>query len=152
MNPAVRFFACPLRWLWLGVLIASAHAQADQKISKDGYDVHYSTFNSTFLDPQIARQYGIPRSKDTGVLNIAVIRPDPDSLLGTPMEADVDGTATNLLSQLKPLQFKKFKLEKGIYYISTFSISEQELLNFDVGVGVAGKALRLQFRHKFEEH
>lgn len=132
------------------LLALAGTTSAEQKISQDGIEVHYSAFRSTFLDPEIAERYGIPRAENLGVLNITAIKPDPNSILGTPLEADVTGDATNLLSQLKPLEFKEFKLEKGVYYISTFKISNQELLKFDVGVGVKGKQIKLQFRHKFD--
>lgn len=132
--------------------IATVMVWAEQKISEHGYDVHYSAFSSTFLDPQVAKKYGITRGDDIGVLNISVIEPDPDSILGTPVEAGVSGTAKNLLSQIKPLKFKKLKLERGVYYISTFAITQKEDLRFDVGVGVKGGQIKLQFRHKFDDN
>ena len=47
--------------------------------------VHYNTFNSTFLTPDIAKAAGLTRSKNQGVINVSVLKD------GKPLTAEVSG-------------------------------------------------------------
>ena len=52
---------------------------AEQKKVFDGpdgseYEIHYIGFTSTFLDPEVAKQYDIVRSRALGIVNISVIK------------------------------------------------------------------------------
>ena len=59
--------------------------------------VHYNTFNSTYLTPDIAKSAELIRSKTQGVINISVIKD------GKPQMAQVSGTVKDLTSQSVPL-------------------------------------------------
>ena len=49
-------------------------AQAEQKEVMGDWNVHYIAFGSGFLTPEIAKNYGITRSKYNGVVNISVLK------------------------------------------------------------------------------
>ena len=73
---------------------------AEQSSSFDEYVVHYNALTTDQILPSVARPYGILRSKNRALLNIAVQK----KVMGTPVqavEADVTVTATNLNAQLK---------------------------------------------------
>ena len=63
-----------MRIIGLLLLLAASlgPAMAEQSQQLGPWTVHYNAFNSTFLSPQIARQYDIRRSRLNAVLNVAV--------------------------------------------------------------------------------
>ena len=91
-------------------------ALAERKYSFDEVDVHYSAFNSSFLQPQIAAAAGLTRAGNQGVLNIAVLRN------GKPIVATVSG---------------QVREGEAVYYLAQFPIGE-ETLSFTVNVQSAG--------------
>lgn len=118
----------------LSLLLYSGLAQANGvKEFGDGnyrYDVHYSAFSSSFLDPKIAQHYGIQRSKANGVVNIAVRRKRE---VGTEAAVSrVGGTVKNLLGQARPLEFTEVREGDAIYYIAQFRYSHKEILKFEL--------------------
>src|SRR3990167_6839303 len=68
-------------------LCLSLPALAERKQSFGDLDVHYSAFNSSFLQPEIAAAAGLSRGKQQGVLNISVLK------AGQPAAAVVSGPA-----------------------------------------------------------
>lgn len=124
----------------------SAHA-GQFKTIKD-VEVHYSTFNSTFLTPKVARSYKLKRNGYSAILNISVL---DNYQAGKPsITADIQGSTKNLLGQSRALQFKEVKEGSAIYYIAEFPISNEENLNFDITVNAGNKgAGTLKFTQKF---
>jgi hypothetical protein len=118
---------------------------AEQVIEIGDWKMHYVAFPSTFLKPQIANRYGLDRSRDIGVVNITVL--DRDDM---PAHATLDGTATNLLGQMLPLDFEEITDGSAIYYIATIRYTDQELIRFSIEVTPAGttRPLQLKFRQK----
>ena len=106
-------------------------ALAERKYSFDDLDVHYSAFNSSFLQPQIAEAAGLTRGKNQGVLNIAVLRK------GVSTTATVSGQVRNLMGQISNLSFRQVREGEAIYYLAQFPFSE-ETLTFTINVQSAG--------------
>ena len=75
--------------LALPVLAADA-AKPERKEVFGDVTVHYSAFTSSMLQPDVAAATGLTRSKNQGVLNIAVIK------AGKPAPAVVSGTVQDL--------------------------------------------------------
>ncbi|AHZ70923.1 hypothetical protein OU5_3844 [Pseudomonas mandelii JR-1] len=90
--------------------------------------VHYNTFNSTFLTPDIAKAAELTRSKNQGVINVSVIKE------GKPQMAQVSGTVKDLTSQSVPLKFKQITEQGAIYYIAQFPVDQQEVRTFEIKV------------------
>src|SRR5690606_19999528 len=78
-------------------------ALAERKYSFDDLDVHYSAFNSSFLQPEIAAAAGLTRAGNQGVLNIAVLK------AGKPITATVSGQVRNLMGQITNLSFRQVR-------------------------------------------
>lgn len=108
-------------------------AVAEQKVVQNGYEVHYSAFNSGFLTPEVAQANGLIRSKVMAMVNIAVLKIE-DSGAKTPVRALVSGSAKNLLQQVKPIDFKLIDEGNAIYYIGSFRFSDEELLKLEISV------------------
>ena len=117
--------------LLLMSLCLSLPALAEQKQSYGDLDVHYSAFNSGFLQPEIAAATGLVRSKSQGVVNVAVLK------AGTASNAKVNGTVKNLLGQNTALSFKEVKEGKAIYYLAQFPFEQRETLRFTLNVTAA---------------
>ena len=117
--------------LLLMSLCLSLPALAEQKQSYGDLDVHYSAFNSGFLQPEIAAATGLVRSKSQGVVNVAVLK------AGTASSAKVSGTVKNLLGQNTALSFKEVKEGKAIYYLAQFPFEQRETLRFTLNVTAA---------------
>lgn len=117
--------------LLLMSLCLSLPALAEQKQSYGDLDVHYSAFNSGFLQPEIAAATGLVRSKSQGVVNVAVLK------AGTASSAKVSGSVKNLLGQSTALSFKEVKEGKAIYYLAQFPFEQRETLRFTLNVTAA---------------
>jgi hypothetical protein len=124
------------------LLLSISHIAEANEHRVGDITIHYSAFNSSLISAEVATQYGIRRSGQTGIINISVI----DN--GKPVVANIFGHAKNLLGQLKNLSFKEIKEDKAIYYIATFSFRNDEKLTFDLQVQPqkTGKLMPLQFK------
>lgn len=119
---------------------------AEQKQDFANLEVHYIALPSTFIEPSIAKQYDLKRSKYTGLVNISVLDKNQKTM---PIEADIVGTGRNLIGQTENLKFKKIKEGKSIYYIATYPFTNEEIVKFDVQIKAQDKTHRLKFQHKF---
>ena len=117
--------------LLLMSLCLSLPALAEQKQCYGDLDVHYSAFNSGFLQPDVAAATGLIRSKTQGVVNVAVLK------AGTASNAKVSGSVKNLLGQSTALNFKEVKEGQAIYYLAQFPFEQRETLRFSLSVHAA---------------
>jgi hypothetical protein len=128
--------------LTLGLLLSLGVA-AEQKITSGALDIHYIVFNSSFLQPEIAKASGLERGKNIAVLNVSPLRD------GKGERSSVSGTLTNLLGQVKSLEFREIDEGEAVYYIAQFPIDSRELLKFDIKlVDTAGKSHSLKFNQE----
>lgn len=109
------------------------------------YVVHHNVLPTNLLLPEVARAYKIKRSKDRGMINIVVQHK------GKGTKAKVTGTGVNLNSQLKHLKFREIKDGDVIYYISSFRVTNKELINFKIKVQPEGsnKTQNINFKKEF---
>lgn len=104
--------------------------------------VHYNTFNSTYLTPDIAKSAELIRSKTQGVINISVIKD------GKPQMAQVSGTIKDLTSQSVPLSFKQVTEQGAIYYIAQYPVPQQETRTFEIKVQTGDKINTINFNQE----
>lgn len=113
------------------IQLQPARAETGEQSKKFGdYTVYYNAFNSAVLSPEVARQYGITRAGNLGVVNIAIRRGKGKS--SSPSSSIVNGEVANLLSQTNPLNFKKVEESGAIYYLATFRFDNQDNLTFKI--------------------
>lgn len=115
------------------LLLLSPVSQAEQKLTQGKYEVHYNAFNSTFLQPSVAQSYGIQRGKTRGLLNISVLEKQSDGTT-KPVVAVVSGKATNLTSQVQPLEFRQIRETGALYYIAEYAFADNQILRFNLQV------------------
>ena len=104
--------------------------------------VHYNTFNSTFLTPDIAKSAELIRSKTQGVINISVIKD------GKPQMAQVSGLVKDLTSQSVPLTFKQITEQGAVYYIAQYPVPQQETRTFEIKVQTGDKINTINFNQE----
>lgn len=124
------------------LLVGSSHA-AQFKQAGD-WDVHYMVVNTTFLTADVAKNYGLVRSKYNALVNISVL----DSNDQKAQTVSVTGNATNLLGTSKVLQFKKVQEGDAIYYLAVLPFRDQETYRFAIEVQNGDKKEKVSFQQK----
>ena len=113
---------------------ANLYAQKDPELKietrADNYTISHVVFNSTFVLPEVAKAYGIKRSKNESLLNVSII---PDGTHGS-VPATLSGTVTNLMQQQKVLSFKEIQEDGVSYYLAPVRIGNEEVLRFKLEV------------------
>ena len=104
--------------------------------------VHYSTFTSSFLQPETAQAVGVVRSKNKGMINVSVIKD------GKPLVANVTGTVKDLTSQSVPLNFRQVTEQGAIYYIAQYPVEQQETRTFEIKVQNGDKINTINFNQE----
>lgn len=127
-------------------------AQALDETFKDfgNYEVHFNALRTDELGADIARIYGIQRSRNRVMLNVTVLRKEAEHAPRKPVEATVTADAYNLNGQLKDLQLRRVSEGEAIYYIGDVSIAGSEILVFDISVTPQGEAQPFNVKLKRE--
>ena len=126
-------------------------AFAEQSETFGDYTVHYSAFTTDTLTPAVAKLYQIPRSKNRAMVNISVLKNETGAMIGKPVKAKVEGTATNLSQQLRELQIREINEQEAVYYIAETTINDKETLkyNFEITPEGATAPYKLSFQEQF---
>lgn len=128
----------------------SMQSSAEQKLVFGEYEVHYMGLSSSFLTPEVAKIYDIPRSRALGFLNISVLQKTADAELPAALNATVSGKIRNLIGQSRDIEFRRVQEGKAIYYISTFRFDDGDMYNFDLDI-VPSNAKQKNFDVKFSQ-
>ena len=127
-------------------LSASAMAadviKGERKETFGDITVHYNTFNSTFLQPDIAKAAELIRSKNQGVINVSVVKD------GKPLIASVTGTVKDLTSNSVALKFRQVTEQGAIYYIAQYPVPQQETRTFEIKVQNGDKINTINFNQE----
>lgn len=109
--------------------------------------VHFSAQSTDHLPPEVARAYGIVRSKNRAMLNVSIIRKDTS----TAAEADIRVRTVNLAGQLKNVTMRKIQEQEAIYYIGETGIANRETLVFNISIKPEGSSetSELRFTREF---
>ena len=132
----------------------SLPANAEQSQTFGDYTIHYSAFTTDILTKKVAKAYRIPRSKNRALLNISVLKKVME-VHGSPVEADIQATATNLTGQLREVEMREIieegKNYKAIYYIGETKVDNEETLKYELMVTPDGeeKPFTLSFQQQF---
>ena len=130
--------------------LMSVGANAEQKLVFGEYEVHYMGLSSSFLTPEVAKLYDIPRSGSLGFLNIAVLQQSKGGQVPAAIDAELKGSIRNLIGQSRELEFRRIVEGQAIYYISTFRFDDGDMYNFELDV-VPNNAKQKHFDVKFSQ-
>ncbi len=136
----------------LPLLLFIPPVQADSKHSQDlgDYIVHYNALPTEVLQADIARQYGITRSKFRGFITVSILKKTA-SPAGKPVKAKINVSAHNLNDQNKMLSLRQIEEGSAIYYVDDFRIANLETLNFKLTIRPENshKNFTVNFRQQF---
>lgn len=135
---------------FLALSLSALGIHAEQSQDFGDYVVHFNAIGTDLLPPKVAKEYGIKRSNQRAMLNIAVQK----KKLGTsvqPVTAKVAASAVNLAGQSKDIHLREIREPYAIYYIGEFSISNEETLKFTVDITPEDSSdpLTVRFRQQF---
>jgi hypothetical protein len=102
---------------------------------------------TSFLTPEIAKAYGIERSRYNGLVNISVIDNSQKHLPAKLVL--ISGTAKNLTGQDKPLSFDEVKEGEAIYYLAQVNYRHNETIRFAITITDGAQQHTLNFTQKF---
>ena len=122
---------------------------AENATHTGGYTIHHNALTTDGLPVQVATAYGIQRSKNRALLNISVLRDEPDAL-GTPVRAQIRAVAQTLYGQIRPIELREIVEGNAIYYIADFPVAHREALNFEFEIMPEGGRYPLR-AHIFQE-
>lgn len=114
------------------------------------FEVHYNAVRTDELSASVARAYGIERSANRVMLNVSLLRKNPDGKT-TPVDGTVTATAYNLNGQLKDLQMRRITEGSSVYFIGEVGISGAEILVFDIDAAPLDQSGKysVQFKREF---
>lgn len=113
--------------IFLSIWVSQACvAETKTFITTEKYQIFFTAFNSSNIQPAIAREYGLTRGKDIGLVNVAVV--EKGNIKGKP--AQVSGTVNNMLAQMQTLIFKEIDEGDATYYIAPYRFDHLDRMTF----------------------
>lgn len=131
-------------WLCLLALLMTLPLRAEQMQALGPWQVHYNAFNSSFLTPEVAKAYGLERSRYNGILNIAV-----QDKSGKALAAGLTGEAKNLTGTIRTLSFQQVKEGDAIYYLAVLPYRNEDTYQFTINIMADGRHETLKFQQTF---
>ncbi len=120
--------------------------------SKDfgDYVLHFNALTTDQLPADVAKNFGIARSKSRAMLNIVMIQ-KVEGTLGRSVKGEVTAKTTNLTGQLKNLELRPLTEGDATYYIGTIQVADSEVLVFDIEATPEGttQPMTVRFQQQF---
>jgi|TARA_S200000501_G_scaffold379012_1_gene446347 uncharacterized protein YggU (UPF0235/DUF167 family) len=126
-------------------------AVGETSVKKGRYEVLYSVFNTTFLEPETAKAIGVKRAKNLALINISLREYLADGTSIPVGAKQINATWFNLLHKNK-MAFKEVKEPDAIYYLAKFKISnDNEKIIIEAYVTPEGSndPIKVKFQHHF---
>ncbi|MGL6336680.1 DUF4426 domain-containing protein [Aeromonas jandaei] len=136
-----------MKTAWMSCLLAllmTLPLRAEQMKELGPWQVHYNAFNSSFLTPEVAKTYGLERSRYNGIINIAV-----QDKQGKAQAVSVTGEAKNLTGTIRDLSFQEVKEGDAIYYLATLPYRNEDTYQFTLKIMGGGQQQILTFQQTF---
>jgi len=114
--------------------VPAAQSAAASDVDIGDHVVHFSAQSTDQLPPEVARAYGIVRSKSRAMLNVSILKEGTSDAV----TADVSVRTVNLAGQLKNVTMRKIQEGEAIYYIGETGIANRETLIFNISITPEG--------------
>lgn len=136
-----------MKTVWMSGLLAllmTLPLKAEQMKELGPWLVHYNAFNSSFLTPEVAKAYGLERSRYNAIINIAV--QDKQKVA---QAVGITGEAKNLTGTIRTLNFQEVKEGDAIYYLATLPYRNEDTYQFTLKIMSGGQQQNLSFQQTF---
>lgn len=133
------------------LLVQQVNAQEGGSLRSGQYELFYSAFNSSFLQPETAVAINVKRAKNIALINLSVREHLADGSTKEVRAAAVKATAFNLVHK-NTLEFQEVVEPGAIYYLAKFKINndnEMIVINASITPEGSDKAIELEFRQQF---
>jgi uncharacterized protein DUF4426 len=137
---------------WIGFVLAlmpfAARSQYEQTFGV--VTVHYSALPTERLLPAMAKSYGIARSRDRGLVNVAIERKASEGAT-IPVRATLAGRAVSIGGNSATLKFRELVEDGTVSYIGEFPISTPDTYTFTITITPEGTSppYTLKFNQDF---
>jgi hypothetical protein len=111
------------------------------------YVVYFNALNTDSLTPEVAREYGIVRSKSRAMLNVSIHKKQENGQT-VAVTGAVAASAINLTGQLKPMTLREIHEGEAIYYIGELAVTDAEVLIYTIDVTPSNESSRFTVRFK----
>ena len=127
------------RLIFLIIVATNTEVGAETKASysSGSHTVHYSVFNSTIIQPEVASAHNLKRAGNLAYINIAVVENNDDKRSGERnygIPASISGQARNLLQQQQSLRFITIQEQNATYYLAPLYYNNEDIYHFDITV------------------
>ena len=123
--------------LMLFLLLVPRHGRGQSTQDLGDYLVHYSAISTQQLPADAAAQYGIARSSDRGLLNVAVEAKRSDAAM---VRASVSATVSDLTGHAQPVRFHETQEGGAFDYLGEFPLNGSGSYLFTLNVTPPGAA------------
>ena len=133
------------------LILLSPAAYAEKSVTVGEYVIHYTTLNTSMLQPEIAKTYQVTRSKNRALLLISIRKVSADKKTDVPATAkEITAKSTNLVGQVTELALRKIDEKDAVYYVNDFAINNEASLKFNIKVMLDGhEAKEIKFSQQF---
>lgn len=116
-------------------------------------EINYNVVTTDTLSPQVAKAYGISRSKNRLLLTVAVTRMDEMNIPRT-IAAEVTAHTVNMIEQQRQIRMRNINEGEANYYIGEFSLASPDFLRFTLNVAEPGapRPHKIEFQRNFERN
>ena len=151
----MTYLPLPTRWVTtmltaLFLSLGSFSAQAEQSQDFGNHVVHFNAIPTGFLNPKVATQFNVRRSKNRALLNVSVLKKHMGTS-GEPVSAQVTAKAVNLTGQAREINMREVRQGQAIYQLGDFKIHNEETLDFTIEATPVGgdQTYTVKFRRQF---
>lgn len=130
--------------LGLCCLLATLQIQAEQYVDQGEFRVHYAAINSSDLTPEVARQFGVQRTRNEILLVLNAQQRQVGGYMS--VAATAEGHATTLLGHRQTLKLQPVQ-EAGVHYvIGSFTTLDGEFMTVEAKVRPAEAKVSIPIR------
>ena len=111
------------------------------------YVLYFNAINTDQLAPDIAREYGIVRSKSRAMLNVSIHHKLANGSTEA-VEGAVSASAVNLNGQLKTMTLREIREDTAVYYVGELGVMDGEVLIYTIKATPTGSTDTFTVRFK----
>jgi len=123
----------------VAALLSPLATLAENSTSAGGYTIHHNAFGTDTLTPEVAKAYGIQRSKYRGMLNVSVIK-DEAGGAGKSVPGRVEVNTVELTGQANRLPMREIREGDAIYYVGEVAVQNEQKVSFAIEVTPEGSS------------
>ena len=126
------------------------YTYATEMVREQGFEVQIQPFPSTFLTQDVASTYGFERSRRQALINVVVLKVQPDGQARGAVAASINGFSKNLLGQTQTLTFREIdEGDHAIYYLAPLRVSSEEEIQIALEITpINARAIDVNFKHR----